>query len=238
MRPRALTTGIPFGVAKATPNARNKRRRDAGGRRCDRSPGGGRHGAGQRGTGRSGRGLHASRPVTCRSSSSRSRSRSGTRRRSPPATRAGRWSGRTRTRSPTGCPRTGCARSTAPATTSSRTGQSSPRPTSRSRATSSRSSATPSRSPQSSRRCARTDELHAEEGQRLRLPAAHDQQPDRRPDLHQPGCHRGGPVPGAHPGQQGRGAVHHRPRPDRGPAGASASRPAACPRTRPCSSRT
>ena len=49
-------------------------------------------------------------------------------------------------------------------------------------------------------------QLHAEEGQRRRLPAARDQQPDRRPDLHQPGCHRGGPVPGAHPGQQGRGA--------------------------------
>ena len=31
--------------------------------------------------------------------------------------------------------------------------------------------------------------------------AAHDQQPDRRPDLHQPGRHRGGRLPGADPGQ-------------------------------------
>ena len=51
-----------------------------------------------------------------------------------------------------------------------------------------------------------------------------DQQPDRRPDLHQPGRGRGGRLPGQDPGQRGRGAVHHRSRPARRPAGRGGAR--------------
>ena len=55
------------------------------------------------------------------------------------------------------------------------------------------------------------DLVRAEVGQRLRHPAARDQQPDRGPDLHQPGRRRRCRVPGPDPGQPGRGPLHHRP---------------------------
>ena len=79
--------------------------------------------------------------------------------------------------------------------------------------------------------------VRAEEGLRVRHAAACDQQPDRRPDVDQPGSHRRGRVPGAHAGQPRRASLHHRSRP--GPPGTSpACPPAACRRTRRCSSRT
>ena len=61
--------------------------------------------------------------------------------------------------------------------------------------------------------CSRTGffVLCAEDGQRLRLAAADDQQPDRRPDVDQPGCRRGGRLPGPHPGQHGHRRVYHAP---------------------------
>ena len=71
----------------------------------------------------------------------------------------------------------------------------------------------------------------------VRLAAARDQQPDRRPDVDQPGRGRRGRVPGAHAGQPGRRS-RARPIPTRDPPVPTASRPAACRRTRRCSSRT
>ena len=46
--------------------------------------------------------------------------------------------------------------------------------------------------------------------QRLRHPAARDQQPDRRPDLDQPRRRRGRRVPGPDPGQPGAAPLHDR----------------------------
>ncbi len=59
------------------------------------------------------------------------------------------------------------------------------------------------------RRTAGGHKLHAEIGKRLRLPAPDHQQPDRGPDVHQPGrggCRR---LPRPLPRQHRRGAVHH-----------------------------
>ena len=51
----------------------------------------------------------------------------------------------------------------------------------------------------------------------VRQPTPGDQQLDRRPDLHQPGSHRGSRVPRTHSGQYRCGAVHDRPGPARRP---------------------
>ena len=83
----------------------------------------------------------------------------------------------------------------------------------------------------------RRPSLRAEVRQRLRLPAPRDQQPDRGPDVHQPGRRGRGRIPGQDPGQPGRRAVHHRSR----PAATRRSRPRRGlrrRRTRRCSSPT
>ena len=69
-------------------------------------------------------------------------------------------------------------------------------------------------------RAARTDVVQVQTGNGRRLRAARDEQPDRRPDQHQPRSRRGGRAPAAHADrrQGDRRPVHHGPGPGRRPA--------------------